>query len=163
MTTTASAVPSPSRSSSTPTPTPTPSDGLSGPGQFTAAWHAVTVKPTSCPAAHPTAVCYTVTGSGTLPTLGPATFTRTVIVGDGTASPPAGCVNADTTGTLANATGTLTFTAIGELCGKRSSFTVTSSRGNGAMAPDALHAVIINDASVTDAVTETWSGEVAQN
>ncbi len=157
----ATVMPSSSQPSVAP-PAPSPSDSelFDGPGQFTATWQGVKVVNAKCPAAYPTAACYTMTGSAALPNLGPVSLTRTDVVGVGTASPPAGCVNAATAGALTNGTGILSFTASGELCGRRTSFTVASSTGSGSMVGYTLHAVIVNDATNSDAVTENWSGEI---
>lgn len=144
-------------------PSPPQSDGFNGPGQFNAVWQDVKVAPAPCPAADPTAACYTVTGTASLSLLGPVALTRKDVVGIGSASPPAGCVNASTMGTVANATGVLSFVATGELCGRRTSFTILSSSATGSMAPYLLRAVMINDATISDAVTETWSGEISPN
>jgi hypothetical protein len=149
--------PSPTPSAIPPSPTPPlPSAGFSGPGAFVVTWSGTTFVNTTCPAAHPTATCYSGSASASLPTIGRVVLARTVEAGDGTAIAPSGCVDALTDGTITSSTGTLTFHAAGLLCGRASTYTVTASKGAGSMGGYMIEAQIVNDS-----VSETWSGQIA--
>jgi hypothetical protein len=132
-----------------------PSDGLSGAGAFVVTWSGLKTVGVTCPPAHPTATCYTVTASTGLPIIGRVVLTRGVAIGDGPGVAPSGCVTAATDGTLTSPTGVFTFHADGLLCGRQSAYTITSSKGTGSMGGYQIRAEIFDDAS-----NENWSGAI---
>jgi hypothetical protein len=149
-------VPAPSASPSAEPLPPLPSAGFSGPGAFTVTWSGTTFVNTVCPATDPTATCYAGTATANLPILGRVVLSRTVAAGDGILAAPSGCVDAITDGTITGPTGAITFHATGLLCGRTSTYAVTSSKGAGSMGGYALDAQIVNDPTA-----EKWSGQIA--
>lgn len=147
--------------SADPSPTPTmplpppPSTDFTGSGAFATTWDRVAFRPAACPTGHPLASCFAGTASGKLPIAGEVLLARSMIVGDGPSPAPSGCVTATTDGTVASAAGGFSFHADGRLCGRVSTFVITSSVGSGTLASFRVWGVIVNDA-----VTETWTGEV---